>query len=81
VNVKERNKKTNPKTIQIAGKGQNVTFEISNPLQLTKAATEPVDGHVPENRGEHVNILLQCTGRCPTDLLDKDHLRRRSQIR
>jgi hypothetical protein len=39
------------KEIQIAGKGHNVIFEIAIPMKHTSAATNSVDGHVPENGG------------------------------
>jgi hypothetical protein len=39
------------KQYQIPGKGQNETLEIVNPAKRTTAATDAVDGHVPENGG------------------------------
>jgi hypothetical protein len=39
------------KNIAIAGKGQNETLEIVNPVKHTKSATDAIDGHVPENGG------------------------------
>ena len=47
-NVVEWNQK---KKFQIAGKGHNVIFEIAIPMKHTNAATNSVDGHVPENGG------------------------------
>jgi hypothetical protein len=39
------------KQSQIAGKGQNVLFEIAILIKHTSAATNSVDGHVSENGG------------------------------
>jgi hypothetical protein len=46
-NVIEINNKRNG----IPAKGQNETLGIVNPLEHTRAATDAVDGHVPENGG------------------------------
>jgi hypothetical protein len=39
------------KEVQIAGKGQNVIFEIAILMKHTTAATNSVDSHAPENGG------------------------------
>jgi hypothetical protein len=39
------------KQYQIAGKGQNETLEIFNPMERTKSATDDTGDHVPENGG------------------------------
>jgi hypothetical protein len=39
------------KEMEIAGKGQNETLEIVNPLRRTKIAKNDTRGHVPENGG------------------------------
>jgi hypothetical protein len=50
------------KESQIAGKGQNVIFEIAIPMKHTSAATNSVDGHVSENGG-----TCQFTKLCRSD--------------
>jgi hypothetical protein len=39
------------KESQIAGKGQNVTYEIAILMKNTSAAKNDIDAHVPENGG------------------------------
>jgi hypothetical protein len=39
------------KEVRLAGKGHNETFEIAILMKHTSAATNSVDGHVPENGG------------------------------
>jgi hypothetical protein len=46
------------KVLRIAGKGQNETLEIANPLVHTTATSESVKDHVPDN-GAHVISFLQ----------------------
>ena len=49
--------------MQITGKVHNEILEIVNPLEHTRAATEPVDVHVPENGGTWNHIFVCATGR------------------
>jgi hypothetical protein len=50
------------KECQIAGKGHHETFEIAILMKHTSAATNRVDGHVPENGG-----ACQFTKLCQSD--------------
>jgi hypothetical protein len=38
------------KEMRIAGKGQNETYEIANPLKTTRIAKSVIQTHVAENR-------------------------------
>jgi hypothetical protein len=49
------------KEFQMAGKGQNATFEIAIPLAHMTLLTENVDGHVPEYGGTcHLAVCANC---------------------
>jgi hypothetical protein len=50
------------KEVQIAGKGQNVIFEIAILMKHTSVAKNDIDGHVPENGG-----TCQFTKMCRSD--------------
>jgi hypothetical protein len=48
------------KQFQILAKGHNVNYEIVNPMNHTRAATDVISGHVPENDGTWQSSSLFC---------------------